>query len=182
MSGREGRRSVDTFKAVVVLSVVVCIASLVVIGVVTEEAIRTASIPDSQSGVVLSKAAVSDKPSAMFAVTLVGGKVLYIQNNSLIYNSVVENQSFRFDCRIDYNNNMIFIESVNPQMGLVTAKAPVTDGTVQYSITLANGRTLYITNNATLYNTINVNQQYLFDCSIDYSNNRFLIGSIKPFS
>jgi hypothetical protein len=172
----------DAFKLTVVLAVVASLATLAVMVVVAEESIRTATIPDSESGFVTSKALLSDRQPVTYVVTLDDGRVLYIQNDSTLYNSILVdvNQKYTFTCRIDYNNKMTIIKDVNPQGATVVSKSTVTDlPKVDYLINLANGRTLYITNNATLFNEIKVNQTYLFDCRIDYSNNMFLINNVK---
>ncbi len=173
----------DAFKLTVVLVVVVSLATLAVIVVVVEDSIRTATIPDAESGFVVSKVRLTDRsPAATYAVNLNDGRVLYIQNNSALYDSILVdvNQKYTFTCRIDYNNKMIIIEDVNPQGGVVVSKSKVTDlSNVDYSINLANGRTLYIANNGTLFNGIMLNQTYLFDCRINYSNNMFLINNAK---
>jgi len=177
---------VEAFKLIVVLAVVVSLATLTFIVVIAEDSIRNASIPDAESGVVLSKTVISDRSPATHAVNLLDGRTLYIQNNTALYDCIIENQTqiYSFMCRIDFNNNLIIIESVNPQGGLVVSKAPVTDKpAVNYAVNLANGRTLYIANNATLYNEIMINQTYLFDCRNDYANNMYLINraNLVPF-
>jgi hypothetical protein len=172
----------DAFKLTVGLAVVVSLATLAVIVVIAEESIRTATIPDAESGFVASKVPLTDRPPATYAVYLNDSRVLYIQNNSALYDSILVdvNQKYTFNCRIDYNNKMTIIEEVNPQGAVVVSKSTVTDiPNVYYSINLANGRTLYIANNATLFNEIMLNQTYLFDCRINYSNNMLLINGAK---
>ncbi len=176
----------DSFKLTVVLAIVVSLATLTVIVAVAEDSIRSASIPDAESGAVLSKTVISDHSHATHAVSLLDGRTLYIQNNTALYECIIENQTqiYTFMCRIDFNNNLIIIESVNPQGGFVVSKAQVTDKpAVNYAVNLANGRTLYIANNATLYNEIKLNQTYLFDCRNDYANNLYLINraNLVPF-
>ena len=176
-------KTVDAIKVIVVLTLVISLLTLTVIVVVLEESIRNASIPDAESGVVLSKNIISDHSPATHVVNLLDGRTLYIQNNTALYESILEdqNQIYSFMCRKDFNNNLIIIESVNPQGGLVASKASVTDKpAVNYAVNLANNRTLYIANNATLYNEIMINQTYLFDCPRnDYANNMYLINGAK---
>jgi hypothetical protein len=170
---------VDAFKLTVVLAIVVSMGTLAGIVVVAQESIRTATIPDAESGFVDSKIPLTDRTLAIYAVNLNDGRVLYIQNNSALYDSILVdvNQKYTFNCRIDFTNKMVIIEEVNPQGAVVVSKSKVTDiPNVDYSINLADGRTFYITNNATLFNQIMINQTYLFDCRINYSNNMHLIN------
>ena len=170
----------DEFKIVVVVAILVSLATLGTIIYISEDAINNSKAPDIERGRVVSKSVISNKPSANYSVTLSDDKTLYIQNNSVLYDSILENQTYVFDCRINYNDKMLLIESVNPQSGLVISKAPVTDKPpANYAINLANGRTLYIVNNATLYDSIVINQTYLFDCHIDYNNNMLLINGAQ---
>ena len=172
----------DEFKIVIIVAILVSLATLGTIIYISEDAINNAKIPDITRGIVTSKTVITDKPSANYSITLSDGRTLYIQNKSALYESIIvnENQTYTFDCRIDYNNNMVLIDIVNPQGGLVISKATITDKpTVGYAVNLANGQSLYIANNATLYDSLKINQTYLFDCHIDYSNNMFLINSAQ---
>jgi len=172
----------DEFKIVIIVAILVSLATLGTIIYISEDAINNSKIPDITRGIVASKTIVTDKPSANYSITLNDSRTLYIQNKSALYDSIIvsENQTYTFDCRIDYNNNMVLIDSVNPQGGLVISKTSVTDKpNVGYAVNLSNSRTLYIANNATLYDSLTINQTYLFDCRIDYNNNMFLINSAQ---
>lgn len=171
----------DEFK-IVIIAAILTLATLVTIIYISEDAINNAKIPDITRGIVTSKNIVTDKPLANYSITLSDGRILYIQNKSALYDSIIinENQTYIFDCRIDYNNNMVLIDSVNPQGGLVISKNIVTDKpNVDYAINLANSQTLYIANNATLYDSLKINQTYLFDYHIDYNNNMNIINSAQ---
>jgi hypothetical protein len=172
----------DEFKIVIIVAVLVSLATLGTIIYISEDAINNAKIPDITRGIVASKTVVTDKPSANYSITLSDSRTLYIQNKSALYDSIIvsEEQTYTFDCRIDYTHNTVLIDSVNPQGGLVISKASVTDKpAVGYAVNLANGRTIYIANNATLYDSLIINQTYLFDCRIDYNNNMFVINSAQ---
>jgi hypothetical protein len=173
---------VDAFKLTVVLALVISLGVSAVIVGIAEESIRTSTIPDAESGFVASKVPLIDRTLATHAINLNDGRVLYIQNNSALYDSILldMNQKYTFNCRIDYNNKIVIIEDVNPQGALVASKSTVANiPNVDYSINLANGRTFYIANNATLFNEIMINQTYLFDCHVNYSNNMLLINGAK---
>jgi hypothetical protein len=166
----------DAFKTTIIFSVILSVACLVIVGVVSEEMVRNASIPASESGVVASKT-VSD---GNYVVGLVDGRSLFIQNDTVLYDSIVENHSYSFDCRIDHGNNRVVVMGVNPQAGLVASKGLVTDKAgVSYSVSLANGKIFYIANNATLYDVIALNGTYLFDCKTDYGAGLVWLNGVK---
>jgi hypothetical protein len=172
----------DEFKIVIIVAIIVSLATLGTIIYISEDAINNAKIPDITRGIVTSKTVVTDKQLANYSITLSDGRTLYIQNKSALYNSIIvnENQTYTFDCRIDYTNNIVLIDNVNPQAGLIISKTPVTNKPiVDYAINLASSQTLYIANNATLYDSLIINQPYLFDCRIDYNNNIFVINSAQ---
>jgi hypothetical protein len=95
------------------VSVLVCIAAFAYVGYVTIDAIQGAKIPDEQYGVVASKAEVTDVQSLHYSVTLVDGKVFYIQSNTTLYESINENVSYLFICRIDLPNNRVLLDGVS---------------------------------------------------------------------
>jgi hypothetical protein len=171
---------VDAFKVTILLAIILSLSALGVIVSVAEYSISNATIPDFERGLVTSKAPVTDKPSVSYAVALSDGRTLYIRNDTVLYDSIMENHTYLFDCRIDHNNNMLLIKSVNPQGGLVISKALVTDKpSIGYAVNLANGRTLYIASNATLYDSIVLDKTYLFDCQNNF-NNMLLINGAQP--
>ncbi len=64
------------------------------------------------------------------------------------------------------------------EYGTVTSKGPVLDGhPASYVIELSNSKTLYIINNSTLYDKIQVNMSYLFHCRIDVTNHMLIVDS-----
>ncbi len=170
----------DAFKLTVLGAVMVSMVALGVIVLVTQDAITNSTAPDEERGLVTSKSPITDKPKVNYGVSLSDGRTLYIQNDTVLYNSIIENQTYLFDCRINFNDHMLQIQSVNPQGGLVISKVAVNDKpSVHYAVNLANGRTFYIANNATLYGSIVVNQTYLFDCQVDYAHDMLLINRVQ---
>ena len=103
----------DAFKLTIILTVVVSVGILAGIIFITQDAVNNGKIPDVERGLVTSKAPVSDSHPANFTVSLSDGKTLYIQNNATLYRSILENQTYVFTCRIDFNNRMTLIESVD---------------------------------------------------------------------
>jgi hypothetical protein len=62
------------------------------------------------------------------------------------------------------------------ERGLVLSKSPISDTRpANYTVNLSDGKTLYIQNNATLYQSILENQTYVFTCSLDFNNKMTLI-------
>jgi hypothetical protein len=64
------------------------------------------------------------------------------------------------------------------ERGLVSSKAPVLDNHLaNFTVNLSDGKTLYIQNNATLYQSILENQTYVITCRIDFSNKMTIIDN-----
>jgi hypothetical protein len=64
------------------------------------------------------------------------------------------------------------------EYGQVTSKAPApADSDMQYIIKLADGKTLYVAGNQTLYDTVKANLTYVFTCHIDFNNHRVIAES-----
>ncbi|MCL5876284.1 MAG: hypothetical protein M1540_00530 [Candidatus Bathyarchaeota archaeon] len=103
----------DTFKVVVVVAITLSLASIGFIGAVAYDAIQYSKTPDQQYGMVASKSPVTDNPVANYMVSLYSGKTLYIQNNATLYDSLQVNQSYLFDCRIDFNNKITLIDKAS---------------------------------------------------------------------
>jgi hypothetical protein len=101
----------DAFKIVVTLALVFSLATLGAIVLISVDAIDNAKIPDITRGTVTSKAPVTDSHPADYEVALAENQVLYIQNNTVLYERIQVNQTYLFDCRIDFNNKMTIIEN-----------------------------------------------------------------------
>ena len=62
--------------------------------------------------------------------------------------------------------------------GQVISKAPISDQhSENYIISLLGNQDLYILNNPTLYAIIQENQNYVFDCRIDFNNKITIINN-----
>jgi hypothetical protein len=101
----------DAFKRIIVYSIVVSLISLGFIAYVMRDAIEGAKIPDAQSGVIVSKDLVTDGHAANYSITLQSGKVLYIVNNSTLYDELTVGSNYVFTCRIDFLDGMRIIDS-----------------------------------------------------------------------
>ena len=103
----------DAFKLTIVFTIVLSIGIIAGIMFIAQDMINSTKIPDVERGVVASKAAISDNHLANFTVNLSDGKTLYIQNNGTLYQSILENQTYVFTCRIDFNNKMTLIDNAD---------------------------------------------------------------------
>jgi hypothetical protein len=66
------------------------------------------------------------------------------------------------------------------ERGLVASKASVSDNHLaNFIVNLSDGKTLYIQNNATLYQSILENRTYVFTCHIDFNNKMTLIDKAE---
>jgi hypothetical protein len=101
---------VDAFKLTIIFTVVVSVGILAGIMFIAQDMINNAKIPDVDRGLVASKAPVSDSRPANFTINLSDGKTLYIQDNATLYQSILENQTYVFTCRIDFSNKMTLID------------------------------------------------------------------------
>jgi hypothetical protein len=81
----------DAFKLTVLGAAMVSLVALGVIVLVTQDAITNSTAPDEERGLVTSKSLITDKPKVHYGVSLSDGRTLYIQNDSLLYNSIIEN-------------------------------------------------------------------------------------------
>ncbi len=102
----------DAFKLTVLSTVIILVFALSIIGYVALDQIDNSKIPDVERGLVTAKAPVAGQMSS-YTVSLSDGKVLYIDNNSALYDSIVENQTYLFNCRIDFNNNLIIVDTAS---------------------------------------------------------------------
>jgi hypothetical protein len=101
----------DEFKIVVIVTILISVAVFGGTMYVLQDAINNAKIPEVTRGLVVSKAPVSDSHPANYTVNLSDNQVLYILNNPSLYERILENQSYVFDCRIDFNNKMTIVDN-----------------------------------------------------------------------
>jgi hypothetical protein len=101
------------FKLVVVLSIMVSLIALGAIIYISENAVGTAKILDVTRGQVKSKDPLANNSLANYVVNLSDNRVLYISSNMSLYNSIQENQSYVFDCFIDFPHRVTFIDKVS---------------------------------------------------------------------
>lgn len=102
----------DEFKIVVTLAIVVSLATLGTIVLISVDAVDNAKIPDVQRGIVTSKSPVTVSHAVNYKITVAENQALYIQNDAALYERIQVNQTYLFDCRIDFNNKMTLIENV----------------------------------------------------------------------
>jgi hypothetical protein len=100
----------DEFKIVIIIAILVSLATMGAIIYISEDAINNSKIPDVERGNVSSKETVSDNHPANYIINLSSGQKLNILNNATLYNDIIVNQSYVFDCRVDFNNKMTLID------------------------------------------------------------------------
>ena len=103
----------DAFTKTVLLSAIVALGVFGLMVTLTINAIDQANIPDVQRGTVLSKQPTSDNPLSSFAINLSDGKTLYIKNNSTLYDNILTNKTYIFNCLLDFNHKIDIIETVS---------------------------------------------------------------------
>ena len=101
----------DEFKIVVAIAILVSLATLVTIVFIAEDAINNAKIPDIERGTVTSKALATDNRPANYKINLAENQAYFILDNTALYERIQQNQTYLFDCRIDFNHRMILIEN-----------------------------------------------------------------------
>ncbi len=100
----------DSFKTIIAVAVVLSLIFLGVIFAISQDAINNASIPDIEYGRVTAKAPITDDHNANYTITLDGNKILYVQSNQTLYNTLEINKTYVFTCHIDYPNSMVIAE------------------------------------------------------------------------
>jgi len=89
--------------------VVTLLISVMTIGIVALVVLNNLNnIPSGESGLIVSKSAVSANESL---IELSGGKTLYIENNTPLYLTLKENQTYSFNCLYNYHTKTTYIES-----------------------------------------------------------------------
>ena len=88
-----------------------CLVFLGIVFVIYQNSVNNANIPDIEYGLVTAKAPVTDGHNANYTINLATGKILYVQSNQTLYDTLVLNKTYVFTCRIDLNNQMYIAES-----------------------------------------------------------------------
>jgi hypothetical protein len=82
-----------------------------IMAAISVNAINTGTIPDIEYGLVSAKAPVTDGQNANYTITLSNDKILYVQNNQTLYDTLEVNKTYVFNCLIDLPNDMLIAES-----------------------------------------------------------------------
>ncbi len=89
--------------------VVIIIISIVVVGIIALVVLNNLkSIPSGENGLIVSKSVINANESV---IELSDGTTLYILNNTPLYLSLQENQTYSFDCLFNYYTKTTYIES-----------------------------------------------------------------------
>jgi hypothetical protein len=102
---------VDTFKITIAVAILSSLAILGAMFFITQNAIDNSKIPEVQKGLVVSKDAITDGHTANYSISLEGGKTLYILDNPALYDSILVNQTYQFDCWKDFKQKITIIET-----------------------------------------------------------------------
>ena len=83
-----------------------------VVAVVVVSTINQNELIDAWTGKVVSKQVVANSPEPnTYSVKLDLGKTLYIIDNPSLMESIVENQTYTFNCHIDLQDKMSVVDS-----------------------------------------------------------------------
>jgi Na+-translocating ferredoxin:NAD+ oxidoreductase RnfG subunit len=105
----------DAFKITLAVAVLISLAILGGIFFITQNAIANSRIPEVQKGLVVIKTIVEDDYPANYSVTLESGKILYISSNLGLYESILVNKTYQFDCWMDFKQKITIIETATIQ-------------------------------------------------------------------
>ena len=101
----------DAFKVTIIVVLLLSLGVLGTIFYIAQDAINNNKIPDVQTGLVISKTPISDKPFANYTVNISDNRALYISDNTTLYDYILVNQTYVFNCRIDFNNKITLIDN-----------------------------------------------------------------------
>ena len=101
----------DAFKVTIIVVMVLSLGVLGIVFYIAQDAINNAKIPDVQTGLVISKASISDKLPANYTVNISDNRALYISNDMSLYDSILVNQTYTFNCRVDFSSKITLIDN-----------------------------------------------------------------------
>ena len=96
----------DIFTLTFVLAIAVSVIAVGIIFLIAQN--NLTDIPSTERGLVVSKTVVNANDSI---IELSDGKTLHILNNTPLYLSLQENQSYIFDCSFNYNTKMTIVKT-----------------------------------------------------------------------
>ncbi|MGA3059356.1 MAG: hypothetical protein ABSD92_03190 [Candidatus Bathyarchaeia archaeon] len=96
----------DPFTLTIVVVIIISIAAIGITAIIVVSNLK--NIPSGESGLIVSKSVINANKSE---IELSGGKTLYILNNTPLYLSLQENQTYSFDCLFNYYTKTTYIES-----------------------------------------------------------------------
>ena len=96
----------DAFISTIVLALIISVLTGAFVYLIVQNNLN--AIPSVERGVVASKSTVNANDDT---IKLSNGKTLHILNNATLYNSLVENQKYIFDCLYNYHTKITTVQS-----------------------------------------------------------------------
>ncbi len=96
----------DAFTLTVVLALIISVFTVGIVFIIAQN--NLGNIPSVERGLIVSKNVITANDSA---VELSNGKTLRISNNMPLYLSLQENQTYVFNCLLNYHTKITYIEN-----------------------------------------------------------------------
>ena len=96
----------DPFTLTIVIAVIISIVVVSIVALVALDNLK--AIPSGESGLIISKSVLNANEGE---IELSGGKTLHILNNTPLYDSLQENQTYSFDCLYNYYTKTEYIKN-----------------------------------------------------------------------
>jgi hypothetical protein len=96
----------EPFKLLIVAIIIISIAAIGISATLLIDNLK--NIPSGENGLIVSKSVITANESM---IELSGGKTLYISNNTPLYLSLQENQTYSFNCIYNYYTKTEYIEN-----------------------------------------------------------------------
>jgi hypothetical protein len=96
----------NPFVLTIIVVIIISIVTMGIVALIVFDNLK--NIPSGENGLIVSKSVINANEDM---VELSGGKTLYILNNTPLYLSLQENQTYSFDCLFNYYTKTTYIES-----------------------------------------------------------------------
>lgn len=96
----------DAFTLTVVLALIISVFTVGIVFLIAQN--NLGNIPSVERGLIVSKKVLTANDSV---IGLSDGKTLYISNNTPLYLSLQENKTYVFNCLLNYQTKITYIET-----------------------------------------------------------------------